>query len=624
MGEVGEVPGDGDTYRRLIRRLWVYRARLLLSVGLSVVIGALFASTLLVLKPAADLLFDPQGLQRLGQTLDDSPTLRWAGPAVVETLRPWLADRRQALMGVALLVLILGVVKNLCRFVQEYLAAWVGERLVIDLVEELYVHVQRLEPSFFDREGPQQVVSRFVNDATLVGGGLAKIFARVVREPLKAVGAFLIAASINLKLTLICLVLFPIAGVVMVQVGRRIKKRYKAILAQRQAILGQLAENFRGIRILQIFGLEQHFAGRFRDRNEGLFTEIRRAMRLDVATSPILEAMIHVLGAGVVLYTGLRVIGGQMPPGEFLLFYATIAALFDPVSKLSGLYNKLQSSVASAGRVFWLLDQKPAVSDPAQPVAIGRIQGAIRFEDVSYDYPVAERFAGHRRPTALQGVTLEIRPGEMIGIVGETGAGKSTLVNLLPRFADPSSGRITIDGHDLRELSLAELRSQIAIVTQDHLLWDASIADNIRLGCLTATDEELEAAARAAYIHDWIVSQPEGYRTPVGESGVGLSGGQKQRLALARAILHDPRVMILDEATSALDPDSEAKVQAALQAFSAERTTLVIAHRLSTLRNADRIVVLDGGRLESAGTHEELLERSAVYPRLVAGSSMLG
>lgn len=594
--------------QRLARRLWRYKGRLLLSVLFAAIISVLFTGSVFALKPVGDVLFEQDTVGELRKFADK---IAWTGlGGHLMALAPHLTTpeaKQRALLFVVAAILAMGVVKNLLRFAQEYLAGWVSERVVVDLTNDLYAHVQRFPPGYFTSRGTQQLVSRFVNDSTQVGNGLGRLFCRIVREPLKAIGALAIVLTIEWRLTLLAAALFPIAGVLIATFGRRVKRWVKAILQRRAEILGALAENFHGIRVLQAFGLEDHFEGRFRERNEALFADARRKVALDALTPPVMEVLVHLVGVAVILYTGTRVLAGEMGKGDFLVYYAAMAALFDPIRKLGGMNNRIQAAVAAASRVFEVLDTPPAIADAPGATALPPLGDAIRFEQVRFDYGGT---------TVLRDVDLTIRRGELVGIVGKSGAGKSTLVSLLPRFADPAGGRVTIDGRDLRDVRLADLRAQIGVVTQEHLLWNDTVAANIRLGRLSATDAEVEAAARAAQIHDWVVSLPAGYDTLVGEHGMTLSGGQRQRLSLARAILKNPRILVLDEATNALDAQIEHEVQQALDAFVAERTTLVIAHRLSTLHHADRIVVLDAGRVEAVGTHEELMVASAVYPAL--------
>ncbi len=567
--------------------------------------------TLAMLKPVGDILFQPEGVE----TLRNNPYLtKGPGKFLGDWLGSLLGDRRQALTVFALAVLVMGLLKNVLRFFQEYLSGWVANRVVLDLTNELYDKVQGLSIGFFTTQGTQDTVSRFVVDSQLVGDGMRGVFSRIVREPLKAVAALGLAMLISWKLVLLAILLFPVAGYAMYRLGKKIKKRVRRTLQKRSDILSALAENFFGIKLVKVFGLEKHLTARFRTKNQMLFEDARQIVALNAMTSPILESMVTVIGAGVILYTGLMILEGQLGAGSFLTFYAEIAAMFDPVRKLSKLNNRIQASMAGAGRIFELLDQVPAVLDAPDADPLADLSQEIRFEGVSFRYPAPP--TSEQLPLILRELDLTIQQGEMIGLVGPTGAGKSTVINLLTRFYDPEAGRITFDGKDLREARRADLCRQLAVVTQENILWNDTIAANLRMGCLTATDEQIVAAAKDAHAHEFINKLPATYETLVGEHGVTLSGGQRQRLSIARAIIKDPNILLLDEATNALDAETEALVQGALDRFMENRTTLVIAHRLSTLQRANRIVVLSDGRIEAVGTHDELMSSSKIYPGL--------
>ncbi len=600
-----------NLYLRLFRYAWVYKGRLIVTAVFAFVISTLFIGTVGMLKPVGDLLFHPDGLEKMRSI----PLLsQGIGKPIGDWIALQMQDRKHALLLVAVTILIMGLVKNALRFVQEYLSGWVANRVVLDLTNDLYEKVQGLSVGFFSNQGTQDTVSRFVVDSQMVSDGMRGVFTRILREPLKATAALLLALLISWKLVLLAVALFPIAGIGMYRLGKSIKKRMRRILEKRSGILSTLAENFFGIKVVKVFGLEQHLSDRFRKRNEMLFEDSRQIVFLNALTSPILESMVTLIGAGVILYTGMLILDGQMGAGSFLAFYAAIAALFDPVRKLSKLNNRVQASSAAATRIFALMDQVAEVQQSPDAVPLPDLAQEICYETVSFRYP--NRTEDEPLPLVLEGVELTVKRGEMIGLVGHTGAGKSTMINLLTRFYDPTSGRITIDGVDLRDARVQDLSRQLAIVTQENILWNDTVAANLRLGRLDATDEQVIAAAVDAHADEFIRALPRGYETLIGEHGVTLSGGQRQRLSIARAILKDPNILLLDEATNALDSETEALVQEALDRFMERRTTLVIAHRLSTLQRADRIVVMSAGKIEAIGTHDELMTSSQIYPSL--------
>jgi ATP-binding cassette subfamily B protein/subfamily B ATP-binding cassette protein MsbA len=530
------------------------------------------------------------------------------------------ADRFLTLAWVVGLVVVAVAVKGVFEFGQESLVGSVVNRSLYDLRNRFYRNVIHLDLNHFGEQGTHELMARFTNDMELLGAGTKTLFGKVVAEPLRALSCVLVACWISWQLTLMFLVLVPIAVFILTNVGRLMKRATRRLLERMSSIYKLLQETFLGIRIVKAFAMEPYERRRFHAATKDYYHKAMWVVNLDALASPVIEllgvaAVAAALLAGAYLVLaqqthlfGLRLTAQPLEASALLQLYALLAAIADPVRKLSSVYTRIQSGAAAADRIFAFLDRQPRVrSNPGGPRLL-RHRAAIEFRDVCFSYEPG-------RPT-LTNVHLNIRFGEIVALVGKNGGGKTTLVGLLPRFYDPDHGSILIDGLDIRHLNLRSLRRQIGLVTQQTILFDDTVYNNLAYGRRRARRAEVEEAARRAYAHDFIMQLPQGYQAPIGEAGAKLSGGQKQRLALARAILRDPSILILDEFTSQHDAESEALIHRALREFMRGRTTLVITHRLNTLEIADRIVVVDNGRVAAVGTHSELLHGCPVYQRL--------
>ena len=515
---------------------------------------------------------------------------------------------------VTLLLFGIFVAQAILGFGQSYLISWVGERVVTNLRKLLFGHLQIMSLSFFAGTRIGELISRLGSDVTTIQDAVTGTLLSLLSQTIMLVGGVVILFVMAARLTLLMLAIIPLAVVGMIVLGRMVRK----ISRQAQDALAEATataeEALSGVRIVKSFAREAYEINRYGEGVERLFGIAITRARIQAIIGPII-GLVAFSAIAVVLWFGSReVIAGRLTPGQLVSFLIYTMMVASPIATFTGLYSQFQRALGASERVFELLDTPPEAQDAADAVELPLIRGEVRFEGVCFDYGDADAAR-----IVLSDINLAAQPGQVVALVGASGAGKTTLVNLILRFYDPNTGRITIDGYNIRGVKLRSLREQIGIVPQETALFGGTVCDNIRYGKLDATQAEVEAAAQAANAHNFIAELPEGYDTRVGERGVKLSGGQRQRIAIARALLKNPRILILDEATSALDTESEQAVQEALERLMRDRTTFVIAHRLSTITNADRIIVLDGGRVVEQGAHAELLARpDGIYRRMVA------
>ncbi len=507
------------------------------------------------------------------------------------------------------------LLQSVFNYFQTYFLSYIGEGIVTDIRVDIYRHLQSLDLSFYNNHRVGELISRTTNDVVKVQSAVSNDILGLAQQVITLVGAVSILLLTDWRLTLVILLVIP----PVVGIGYFFGGRLRRISEQVQAALGQsttvLEETLSGIRTVKAFTNEQYEVGRFTGAVRESFQLALKRTRIRAIFVPLITLAGFSAVIGVLWFGGQEVLNGNLTSGQLVSFILYMFAVVGPIASLAGLYGQLQEAVGSADRIFELLDARSDITDASTAADLPIVRGALAFENVQFRYHDSDQ-PDQPSPVVLNDLSWQAEPGQVVALVGPSGAGKTTIANLIPRFYDVSGGRITVDGYDIRNVRVASLRGQIAIVPQEAALFGGTVRENIAYGKLDASDAEIEAAAQAANAHDFIAAFPDGYDSTIGERGVKLSGGQRQRIAIARAILRNPRLLILDEATSSLDNESEHLVQEALDRLMRGRTTLVIAHRLTTIQSADKILVLDKGQLAEQGSHAELMQREGLYFRL--------
>jgi len=566
--------------KELLKRIFVlvkhYRKTLMIAMVSMVIVSAMGSAQAYLIKPLIDKIFI---------TKDQ----------VMLNLLPF------ALIGVFL-------IKGVFYYTYTSLMDTAGQHIISDLRKRLFAHIHDLPISFFHNTPTGELISRIINDATLIQTAVSRALIGVLKDLCQIIGLLAVVFYLNWRLAAVSMIFLPMAVLSVVKFG----KKFRQLSTNNQMTVAQVSnilhETIMGHRIVKAFGMEEYETNRFSAMIDRLFAIIVKDIRINSLQHPIME-FLGGLGIGAVIwYGGHQVISGQSTPGAFLAFLASIMMIYEPIKGVSNINSSVQQGLAAAARVFGLLEIKPAITDCSGAKVLPPFHQAITFDQVSFGYDHKEM--------VLQGINLTVKAGEVLALVGPSGGGKTSLVNLLPRFFDVSQGRLLIDGNDAREVSVKSLRSQIAIVSQQTILFNDTVRNNIAYGDPERPEKEIVAAAKAAHAYDFIMQLPDRFETLIGESGSRLSGGQQQRISIARALLKNAPILILDEATSALDTESEREVQKALENLMKDRTTFVIAHRLSTIDNADRIIVIRDGRIVEEGKHRDLLDRHGVYNTL--------
>ncbi len=603
---------SGSVYRRMGRLLFRFWPYIIIS-SLSAIIFVLLNSTSMWL--VASLINNVlQDFDKIVQS-----QIEWANKTALtpnEQLKYWTnvlilrETPSESLKVLCMTLLAVFFTKNIFLYMKNILLRVVELKLVKDIRDRLYKHIQTLSLGYFHKKQTGSITSIVMNDVEQLQVALAVVFQRLFVEPINILTFVTLLFIISWKLALIAIVILPLAGIAIISIGRSIRRKSRRTQSKIAEIMQILTETLSSIRIVKAFVNEKEEVKKFTGESQHYFKLLLKRARLDLISAPVTESFGVIIGVVLLWYGGMEVLSNQGVSAEdFIRFIVILFSILGPIKQMSNVNLRIQVGAASAERIFELLDTPPEIVEKADAVDLGEFKKAIEFDLVHFEYNDGDELV-------LDELSFTINKGEVVAMVGPSGSGKSTIADLIPRFYDVSTGVIRIDGHDLRDATLASIRGQMGIVTQEVILFNDTIRNNIAYAQPNVSDEAIRKAAEAANALEFIEQTPSGFDTLIGERGVNLSGGQKQRLAIARALLKNPPILILDEATSALDTESEKKVQKAIETLMKDRTALVIAHRLSTVQNADKIVVIEQGRVVETGTHSELYEKGGLYRRL--------
>ncbi len=608
-------------YKRLLKFIYPFKKQIFATLVFTILFSILNGLTVYLTIPLLDTLFLSDQINKTKEVkVEQKDSLSFL-PDFVTDLKEDIAEEfnnfifsgeiTDILFNISLLIILSFLLKNIFGYLQAYFITYVQQRLIKDIRDTCYVHLHKLPMNYFKNEKTGDLISRMMNDVNLLQSSITQVFIDFIREPITIIVFIIIAVSISWQLFLFSIVILPVSAVIIGLISNFVRKQSLILQQKMGNITSILQETILGIKIVKAFGMENYEIKKFKNETNSFFRTVLKKIRIRIISSPSTEFIAVIVGVIIIYYGGMLVlVEKSMRASEFMGFLFAIFQMIPPMKKMANANNNLQESIAAGERIFELLDTEPSIKNIANSQHITDFKENLIFNNISFHYENSEELV-------LNDISVKVNKGEIIALVGSSGAGKTTFVDLIPRFYDPTAGYISIDGVDIKNYAIEDLRQLMGIVTQETVLFNETIANNIAYGLENFPKEKIIEVAKIANAHEFITNMPQGYNTIIGEQGTKLSGGQRQRISIARALLKNPPIMIFDEATSALDNESEMLVQGAIEKLMKKRTTFVIAHRLSTIRNADRILVLDKGKIIQQGKHDELLQDTeGVYSKL--------
>jgi len=613
-----------NTYLRILGFVKPYWKHLIITFVFTILFAVLSGASIYLTIPLLDTLFQESSSSE--ETTSQSTSMEDAAGIIPEFMQDieqeittsfndyiLSGEKTDVLVKICILIVAAFLLKNIFGYLQAYFMAYVEFGAMRDLRDKAYVHLNKLSLSYFKNERVGNLISKFTNDVNIVQASISATFSNLIKEPMTILVFFGIALSVSWQLTILAVFIVPLSTFIIVWVGQKLRQQTTVLQSKLADITSVLQESISGVKVVKAFGMENYENKKFMQETNDYFKLALKIIRTRNSSSPITEIISVVIGAVIIYYGGLLVlVEDSISASQFMGFLFAIFQMMPPIKALGGVNNRIQEASAAADRIFNIMDTEPSIKSIDGAREMLEFKQEIQFVNVSFNYEESSE-------AVLNSITFNIKKGDILALVGPSGGGKSTLVDLVPRFYDPTDGKILIDGVDIKDIKLDSLRSKMGIVTQETFLFNGSVKQNIAYGLNAYPLERIVDAAKTANANEFIVQMPQGYDTVVGERGVKLSGGQRQRLTIARALLKNPEIMIFDEATSALDSESEILVQQAIERLMVNRTTFVIAHRLSTIRNATKILVIDKGKVTQMGTHEELIaDENGLYKKLYA------